>query len=99
MLSARSRDPPAARESVDQLAVTAAEQIFSLAWNPVTATPTDPRIVRVSDCPLRTAAGLYLPKLVSSTPASRPPPVTSIGSLVPIADSFHHHLRRFTELN
>jgi hypothetical protein len=46
MLSAQSRDPLAARESVGRLAVTTAEQIFSLAWRPVRGHPTDPRIVR-----------------------------------------------------
>src|SRR5580692_11070602 len=29
--------------NVGRLAVTGAQQIFSLAWNPVRATPTDPR--------------------------------------------------------
>jgi hypothetical protein len=35
MLSAQGRNPSAARESVGRLAITGAEQIFSLAWNPV----------------------------------------------------------------
>src|ERR1700756_2790660 len=54
MLSAQGRDPPAARESVGRLAVTGAEQIFSLAWNPVRATPIDrPRPISIfSQAPL-----------------------------------------------
>jgi hypothetical protein len=39
MLSAQRRGPSAARESVDRLAVTTAEQIFSLAWYRVRGDP------------------------------------------------------------
>src|SRR5215472_16828330 len=73
MLSAQGRDPSAARESVGRLAVTTAEQVFSVAWNPVKERL---RLICGSlepgDDPLRTAAILYLPQSVCWTPASRP---------------------------
>jgi hypothetical protein len=75
MLSAQCRDPSAAREGVGRLAITGAEQIFSLAWNPVRGASDWIRgSLELSDGLLRTAAVLYLPKVVSCTPASRPPP-------------------------
>src|SRR5215831_2122523 len=73
MLSAQGRDPLTARESADRLAVTGAEQIFSLAWNPVKRRL---RLIcgslELGDGLLRTPTVLYLPKVVSCTPASRP---------------------------
>ena len=63
------------REGVGRLAITGAEQIFSLAWNSVRGASDWIRgSLELSDGLLRTAAVLYLPKVVSCTPASRPPP-------------------------
>jgi hypothetical protein len=57
------------------VAITGAEQIFSLAWHPVGgAFDWICGSLELSNGPLRTAAVLYLPKAVSFTPASRPPP-------------------------
>src|SRR5215472_1944940 len=74
MLSAQGRDPSAARESVGRLAVTTTEQIFSFAWNSVKERL---RLIcgslELSDGPLRTSVDLYLPRIVSFTPASRLP--------------------------
>src|SRR5215472_11987980 len=71
MLSAQGRDPSAARESVGRLAVTGAEQIFSLAWNSVRERP---RLIcgslELSDSPLRTAAVLTCPRS-SAAPQQR----------------------------
>ena len=57
-----------------RLAVTTAEQIFSVAWNPVKERL---RLIcgslELSDGPLRAAADLYLSRIVRFTPASRLP--------------------------
>jgi hypothetical protein len=75
-----------ARESVGRLAVTTAEQIFSLAWE-----PGKERLqlrcgsLELSNGPLRTAAVLYLPSASAAPQQAITPCVTSIGSSVPVA--------------
>src|SRR5262249_42782266 len=73
MLSAQGRDPSAARKSVGRLAITRAEQILSLAWNPVRDAFGRIRgSLVLSNRLLRTAVP-YVPKVVSCPPTSRPP--------------------------
>jgi hypothetical protein len=70
------------------MAITGAEQIFSAAWNPVRgASDWICGSLELSNGRLRTAAVLYLPKVVSLHPSKPTTPcVTSIGSSVPIPD-------------
>src|SRR5262249_20073278 len=75
MRSAQGRDPSAARKSVGRLAITRAEQILSLAWNPIRdAFGWIRGSLELCNGLLRTAAVPYSPKVVSCTQASRPPP-------------------------